>query len=782
MHDSQLKFDGFILIPAERTLLRDGCPVELNARTFDLLVYLATHPQQTLSKDELLSSVWPDAIVEESNLSQHIFLLRKMLASTGSSSKLIATLPGRGYQFVPQVVREPHHPSAMKQADAPQSLVYRSVESVTSIVVEEETEEIVLAPKTLPNYRSRRWPWMLAGVAATLLLITGGFLYWRHTRPPKPPILVVMADFQNATGDPALDHVMDRAIQISLEKSPSLNLLPRSKIDQTLAEMVRKPEEPLTAAVGREICQRNSGQAMLHGILSRLGSSYVVQMEAEGCATGRQLALYQATVSRDELLDRLNTAADRIRSQLGKSQASSERYTIPLEHVTTYSLEALRAYSEARASLDHGDARTAGPLLEHAIALDANFTSAYRALGVIYYNRQDFVQASAYYKRAFDLRDRVTGRERLNIEISYYNGGIRDLESAAREMLLFDQMYPGSSANWVNLCNTYTQLGWYPQAVEAGQKALRLGPNNGLASIVLARALVRANRLDEARQVAQQAIAGGREQVTTHGILFQIAFVESDTSAMKTEGEYGLTHGVPLSSLGMLAGAAAAGGRLHKAQDDLERAHEEALRTGDSDMADSYLLNLAVIQAELGQPSQAAAALGRMHGDAGYPGDVARLRVDLGDLAPAQRVLSLNTDFTRYSTIHNHVEIPLLRATLALHDHKPADAVRLLEPARPYQMRDFEVPWLRAQAEAEAGMLDAAAGDYRLILDNPGVDPTAPEYSLAHLRLARVLALEKKIEAARAEYQRFFSAWKDADADLPLLRAARAEFSKLPAK
>jgi len=774
------RFEGFELDSSHRLLVRDGQPVSLNARTLDVLLYLAEHPQRLVTKDELLQAVWQGSFVEESNLAQHIFLLRRALTAAGAAGSLVVTVPGKGYQFTAAVELVPQPPLA--------EMVVQGVSSVTRVLVEEETVEevtgeIAAAPKKISRSLSSGWSWALAGVAAILLLCAGGWLLWCHLHPAvQTPILVVMADFQNATGDPALDRVMDRAIQISIEKSPSLNLLPRSKIDQTLAEMVRKPEAPLTAAVGREICQRNSGQAMLHGVLSRLGSNYVLQMEAEGCATGKQLAVYQATASRDELLAKLDTAAGQIRRQLDKSQASRERYAIPLEHVTTPSLEALRAYSEARSSLDHGDARTAGLLLEHAIALDANFTSAYRALGIIYYNRQDFVQASAYYKRAFDLRDHVTGRERLNIEISYYNGGIRDLESAAREMLLFDQMYPGSSANWVNLCNAYTQLGWYPQAVEAGQKALRLGPNNGLASIVLARALVRANRLDEAKQVAQQAIAGGREQVTTHGILFQIAFAEGDTTAMKTEGEYGLTHGFPLSSLGDLANAAAAGGRLREAEDDLERAHAEALRTGDSDMADSYLLDLAAILAELGQPAQAAATLDRMRGDAGYPSDVARLRVDLGDLAPAQRVLSLDTDFTRYSTIHNHVETPLLRATLALHDHKSAEAVHLLEPARPYQMRSFEVPYLRAQAEAEAGMLDATASDYQLILDNPGVDPTAPEYSLAHLRLARVLALERKIEPARAEYQKFFTAWKNADADLSLLHAARAEFSKLPAK
>ena len=249
---------------------------------------------------------------------------------------------------------------------------------------------------------------------------------------------------------------------------------------------------------------------MLHGALSRLGSSYPLLLDAEGCVSGERLGGYKAQVrSKEELLGALDTAAGRMRRQLGESSASRERFQTPIAQATTPSLDALRAYSQALDSLERSDFKSAQGLLETAIALDPHFASAYKALGTSYYNRADSSRATVYYKKAFDLRGGTTERERFSIEVLYYAGGIYDYEEAIRIWKLFNQSYPNDANSWGNLCNLYTQLGEYPQAIEAGRQALRIDPQSGYVAEVVARAYKRANAFAEAKKLANAAVARG---------------------------------------------------------------------------------------------------------------------------------------------------------------------------------------------------------------------------------------------------------------------------------
>jgi hypothetical protein len=232
-------------------------------------------------------------------------------------------------------------------------------------------------------------------------------------------------------------------------------------------------------------------------------------------------------------------------------------------------------------------------------------------------------------------------------------------------------------------------------------------------------------------------------------------------------------------SLDDLGCAAATGGKLREAADDLARAQTEGLREGDADFVNQVLIELSLFQFEFGDSAKAAATLKRKTGDGGDPGGLAAVQALTGDLAPARRFAAEEESKDSKNTEIRFVGLPLLRARLALADHKPAEAIRMLEPARPYQLRDFYLPSLRAQAETEAGLLDAAAADYRLILANQGVDPISPLYPLAHLRLARVLAQQYDQSSSRGEYEKFFDAWKNADKDLPILKQARAEYARL---
>jgi eukaryotic-like serine/threonine-protein kinase len=372
------------------------------------------------------------------------------------------------------------------------------------------------------------------------------------------------------------------------------------------------------------------------------------------------------------------------------------------------------------------------------------------------------------------------------IEIAYYAYGNFDYEATIRSMKLFNQVYPNKASNWGNLCNMYTQLGDYGDAIAAGEQAYRIDSHQAVGAEILARAYKRANRFADAKRVANASFVDGKDHFGTHSILFQIAYAEHDAARIKTEGEWGLTHQFTNESLDDLGFAAATGGRLHEAIDDFSRSRVEALRGGDTDFAESVLLDQSAVEIELGFPDKAAETLKQLKdaavqsGDVGTLGEVAFRKAELGDLAPAQHFVATaeNGDNNR-NTILLNCQLPLLRALLALKAHKAVEAVQLLETARPYQLRDFTVPYLRAQAETEAGNLAAAATDYRLILNNQGVDPISPLYSISHLRLARVLTAQKNIDEARSEYQAFFEAWKEADPGVSMLSDAKREFAQL---
>ena len=778
-----IRFEGFELDPAARSLKREGRLIALTPKTFDLLFYLAGHPHQVLTKDQILAAVWPDSFVEESNLSQHVFLLRKALGSVGGMERVVVTVPGKGYQFTAAVEEVPLARLGAAESQPAGTLLMHSVRSVTSMVVEEETDDELPVARSLPapQVRRRLWLWACGGIALLLVAI-GAFLLWRRLRPaPAGHVDLVLSELENRTGDPDFDQVLNQALQIDLEQSPYLNLLSQSRIRDTLSEMQHQKDEKLTPALAREICERNNAQVVLHSILSKLGKEYLLILDADSCVTGKQVAAYKADASsKEEVLTALDHVAGQVRRQLGESRASLERFQIPIETATTPSLDALRAYSQASETFNRGDMKAARLLYQRAIELDPNFASAYKSLSATYYNLGDPGQASPIIKKAFDLRDRTSERERLNIQIAYYYFGNDDLEAAARSLKLYLDIYPNSPVNWGNLCNLYTQLGQYAQAIDAGEHAWRLDPHSGFVAEVLARAYKRANRFPEATAVAEKSIADGRDRWGTHSILYQIAFANRDAAQMKANTDWGMNHNQRHMTLDDMAMADASEGKLREAVDTIARSHSEALRGGDSDYADAVLQDLASLYLDLDQPRQAADVLKRVKADSGTPDGPMLIRAQLGDFVEAQHYLATVHPELDSSTLRTYYDLPQLRATLAIQNHEPADAVRLLEPARPYQLCNFTVPYLRASAETAAGMLDAAVADYRLILNNQGVDPISPLYSLSHLRLARVLLQQKQIEPARAEYKVFFEAWKNADTDLALLVNAKQEYAKLP--
>jgi eukaryotic-like serine/threonine-protein kinase len=767
------RFENCTIDPARRTCVCGEKPVGLTPRSFDLLLYLVTHSGRCIPKEELLSALWPDSFVEERNLSQHVFLLRKALAEDRLGERVIVTVPGRGYQFAARVDVQGGEDSG----SAPVSL--RAVESITTVVVEEHTETSPLLRRVLAALGR---PASVGIAAALAALLAGGATVWYFRMHQATPVLrkVVLANFENRTADPIFDDSLQSGLRIELEQSPSIDLLSRNAVNRILAAMGKPANTPITGEVAREVCERANDQVLLTGSIARIGSEYLLALEATSCATGEAVAAEKAQASSpNAVIVAMDTITRRMRRELGETRRQIAAFQVPLFQATTPSLEALRAYSAAGIAFGRGDEKTTQALLEQAIQLDPGFMAAYNALAANYYNRGDFPQAAALYRKAFDLRGQTTERERLNVEINYYAFALHDDEDAIRRMRAFLDLYPNTLNIWSNMGNSYTQLGEYAESIDAAGHAVALDPHGRIARDNLARAYKDANRFAEAKRTAQAVFDDGQDAFGPNSTLMQVAFAEGDTAGMETTRERGLRGQYAYRTLDDLGFAAACQGRVREALDLLSRSRTESLRGGDADYAEGTLLDQAGMLVDLGEPARAVPYLKQIRGDAGYPAGLAEAWVEAGNPQLAEQYVTAAEPDAARNTIRVFHDVPLLNAELALRNHKALDAIAALEPARRYQLRDFEVPWVRARAEEQAGQMDAAAADYRLILANQGVDPLAPLYYRSHLELARILARQKRPADARAEYQAFLSAWSHADADLVLLQQARRELADL---
>lgn len=777
------RFENCTLDPARRSLACAGEFVPLNPKTFDLLVYLVTNAGRVVTKDELLTALWPDSFIEEGNLSQHVFLLRKALAAQPSGDRLIATIPGRGYRFAAPVTvfaasESGMHPLA--PAAPAGEVIFKAIETTTAVVVEESDEmdgPAEMLTRLISVSQGRRRAVWLAALAAFALACGIATYMWVH-RPIPVLRKVVLADFENRTGEPIFDDSLQPALRIDLEQSPYIDLLSRGQVVETLAAMEKPVNTRLTGDVAREVCERSNSQVLLAGMIARIGSEYLLTLEATSCATAETVAAEKQQVSDENgVLGALDSLTQKMRRELGESRRQVAQFQVPIAQATTSSLEALRAYSQALVSSDHGDTVAERTLLEHAIALDPNFASAYKQLAISYNNRMDYVQAEAYMQEAYDLRAHTTERERLSIEIAYDSNPYNDWEAGIAAMRAYSQIYPDDAANWYNMARVYSGLGLYDEAIRAGERGYELAPHTGSGVDILARVYRRADRFADAKRVAAAAVAEGNDRWGIHKTLLSIAFAEHDAAAMKTQSDWGLSHHEVGQSLIDQGFVAASQGKLREARADFGRAREEGLKSGDADFADDASMFLAGILMDYGDPAGAAACLKQIRFDAEDEGTIAYFREALGDPGPAKRLIAHYIQSDTHSTLHLYFDLPEMRALLDIEAHKPSAALADLEPARKYQLRDYGVPWQCARAEEAAGLLEQAAADYRLILAHPGIEPTWPAYTLSHLYLARVLAQQKKTAEARVEYKAFLDQWKDADPDLPLSQQARREYA-----
>jgi predicted Zn-dependent protease len=641
---------------------------------------------------------------------------------------------------------------------------------------------------------SRRKLWKILVPAAVLVVaaLIGGFYIRSRTTPPlTEKDTVVLTDFDNTTGETVFDRALKQALAVQLAQSPFLNVLSDRKVSETLQLMGRPPNDRVTRGVGQELCLRTGGKALLAGSISRLGSQYLVGLEAVNCGNGDTLAKEQAEASsKEDVVKALGNATSRLRTKLGESLASVQRFDVPIE-ATTPSLEALKAFSMGVAiQAVNGDAE-AVPFIRRAIELDPNFAMAYARLAVSYGNLGQPGLAAENLKKAYALRDRVSEREKLHITADYYAFGTGELEKEAQTYVLWIQSYPRDPIPHINLGSNSTALGQYEKAVAETQEALRLEPDDIISSENLGQNFLALNRLDDAKATFLRALAGKLDGGNLRLWMYYLAFLRGDSTQMAQQVTWGAGKpGAEDPLLSAQSDTEAYYGRLSNARDLSRRAVDSAARTDAKETAALWQVNAALREAEFGNSTRAqqgvAAALALAPGrDVKVLAALTLAR--LGNTARAKATIEQLEKSNPSNTVLKLYWLPTLKAAIELNGGNSAQALESPEAATPYELGEppptqegtLYPPYLRGEAYLLARQGQAAATEFQKLLDHRGIVVNFPLGALAHLGLARAYTLLGDAAKAKTAYQDSFALWKDADPDIPILKQAKAEYAKL---
>jgi tetratricopeptide (TPR) repeat protein len=638
-------------------------------------------------------------------------------------------------------------------------------------------------------------PMTVAGVALAVLLAAVGIYFWHSRASAKltEKDTIVLADFANSTGDPVFDDTLKQALAVNLGQSPFLNIVSDDKVHQTLQMMGQQATQHISSDLAREICQRAGAKASIAGSVSTLGAQYVVSLNAVNCATGDSLARQQGqSPSKEHVLEALSDAASKLRGDLGESLSSVHKYDVPLAEATTTSLEALKSYSLGVRTGHEKGTSEAIPFHKRAVELDPNFAMAYTALATAYYNLNQIDLSIAAIKKAFELRDRVTERERSHVVTLYYDIATGELEKATEGYKQWMQVYTRDVTVHANLANEFMLAGKYQDALDTERPNIAADPNV-VDYLNLTASYIALNRLDEAQQAIADATARKLDDPVLHENRYTVDFLHGDSAAM--EHEVSLGAGKPGWEdlvLFQHSNTAAFHGRVKDARSLSRRAADAALRAELKEPAALWLADAALREAAFGDHDQArqfsndSARAAPASRDAQVLIALALART--GEAGKAQAIVDdLNRRFP-VNTIIQSVWLPAIRAQVELGRGNAAKAVDLLQPAAAFELGEgigslnfvcILPAYTRGEAYLETKQGDLAAGEFQKFLDHRGMVANCWTGALAHLGLARAYAISGDKAKARTAYQDFLALWKDADPGVPILQQAKAEYAKL---
>jgi serine/threonine protein kinase/Tfp pilus assembly protein PilF len=643
----------------------------------------------------------------------------------------------------------------------------------------------------------KHWRLGVAALSAIAIVAVGIRFFPRRVAALSSKDTIILAEFANRTSDPVFDETLRQGLAVQLEQSPFLSLVSEQKIQQTLRLMGQSPDKGLTPDIARDLCQRAGSVAALDGSIASLGEQYVLELRAVNCHTGDTMAREEATAQgKEQVLKALSRAAGKMREKLGESMATAEKFDTPLDQVTTPSLDALHSYSRGRISMiGKSDFAAAIPQLEQAVRLDPNFALAYAALATCSYDLGESAKAAEYAKKAYDLRDHVSERERFDIESRYHLFATGDLEKARQALELWAQDYPREVVTRNDLGANYGTLGQYAKGLAVTEEAARLDPGSALTVANLFAAYIEMNRFEDARSLAVEAQTRKLDSPPLRLGLYQLGFLQNDTAEMAKQVNWATgQQGIEDVILAAEADVTAYSGQLRKAREFSRKAVASALRADEKETASGYEADSALREALFGNPTEArrhavaalalstprdveygiALALALASANKSSQAQITKLKDDLAHRFPEDTVVQFNY-------------LPTVKALVEINRGNIAKAVEILEAARSNELGSpsnismslsLYPVYVRGLAYLAAKQGPEAAAEFQKILAHRGIVQTEPIGALAHLGLARAYVIQGDFAKARAAYQEFLALWKDADPDIPLLIAAKAESAK----
>jgi serine/threonine protein kinase/predicted Zn-dependent protease len=643
-------------------------------------------------------------------------------------------------------------------------------------------QEMLIAKNRKPQAASRKRRIHILSALAPLLL--SAIAMWFYFN--RPPVLtgkdaILLADFENKTGDAVFDGMLKQALEIQLQQSPFLNIFPEARIRQTLRFMNRPPDARVTAEVAREICQRHDLKALIAGSIAPLGSHYVITLEAINSQSGESLAREQIEAeSKEQVLRRLSQAVTQLREKLGESLSSIQRFDRPLEQATTAKLEAFKAWSLGIEHSYGGRPTEAIPFYKRAVELDPDFAHAYSVLSVVYSIHGQLGLAAEAAEKGYKLRDKVDEYEKLRITNFYHAFATGNLDRRIEALTLQKQIYPHVPSGPHDLAQTYITIGQYDQAVAEAREAIRLNPNFAPAHRVLVWALLRLNRFAEAKDALERAQQQHMDPPDFHAILYQIAFIGGGAEGMQQQIDWARGRPYEHMAFDWQTGAAASAGQWRKAQQHARRAIDLTARGETKEITAGYAVEQALRGAVFGDCRQVSA-------DAAQGLKLERGRVSLtrsalalalcGESNQAKPLMDELTKRYPEDTVINSIWLPVIRAGAELRRGNAEQVIEQLQAVTRYEAAaEFWPQHLRGQAYLKLKRGAEAAAEFQKILDHRGYAPLSPLYPLARLGLARAAALTGAAAQSRKACEEFFAAWKEADVDLPILREARREY------
>ena len=759
-HSSVARFGVFELDLQSRELHKQGMKIRLQGQPVEILVMLLERPGEVVTREELQKKLWPaDTFVDfEQGLNNAMKRLRAALDDDAESPHFIETLPRHGYRFI------------------------GSVKGAGQTV----TVEVIAGRK--------RWK-VLVPAAVILVAAASGTFYFRSrqaTTRLTEKDTIVLSDFDNKTGDPVFDDTLKQGLSVQLEQSPFLELVSERKVNATLKLMGRSPGDRLTPELTHEVCQRTGSKAMLTGSIAGLGSQYVIGLKAVNCNTGDVLAEAQEQAAgKEAVLKALDKVAISLRSKLGESLSSVEKYATPVEEATTPSLEALKAYSLGAKTVSAKESTAALPFLKRAVELDPNFAMAYARMSSLYSILNEVGRGAENARKAYDLREKVSERERFFIEGNYYTFATGELEKAAQTFEMWQQTYPREDIAYIMLGYVSAALGNWEKALEEFREALRLEPNYVANYLNLGGTYTVLNRLTEAEAVYKQA----EERKLENEFLLQnryfLAFLKGDTAQMAKLVSAAMDK-AGAEDLLLAAQADTEGwyGKLKNAHELTRRAMDSAQHNDAKESAAAYQAAAGLREVESGNRQQARAEANAALKLA--PNRDVRVMAALtlaraGDTAGAEKLAAELDKAFPLDTLVQRYWLPTIRAGVALERKDPNRAIELLKVESTIELSDltgnlaiFMSPaYVRGEAYLTLHDGNRAAAEFQKFIDYRGLVVNFPWGALARLGLARAYAMQGDTAKAKAGYKDFLTLWKDADPDIPILKEAKAEYAKL---